>query len=216
MEGRGRERRRMSKRETARFARGRKERMDFIQRAPRYFIMHADTKRTCDGRSCAHRGGMRCKNTVGEKQYAPFRSCRSARSRFAGTNTLWGSHAYNTEKTKRVNMKKKKKTRREDDEGERKGERKREKLQGCAKNFAAVRLRAAPFYLDFLLTHEQISIVEKCRMEYFRSVAATRPLAEKAIHYYSRLRRTHQPLSPILFRGNKNTASVYHRYIRKY
>lgn len=113
---------------------------------------------------------------------------------------------------KKVNTKK---TRREDDEGERKEERKREKLQGCAKNFAAVRLRAAPFYLDFLLTHEQISVVEKCRMEYFRSVAATRPLAEKAIHYYARLRRVH--VSPYLqFYFAENTASVYHRYIRKY
>lgn len=133
----------------------------------------------------------------------------AARSRFAGTNTLWGSHAYNTEKNEKSKYEKKQ------EEKTTKGKRKREKLQGCAKNFAAVRLRAAPFYLDFLLTHEQISVVEKCRMEYFRSVAATRPLAEKAIHYYARLRRVH--VSPYLrFYFAENAASVYPRCIRKY
>lgn len=154
--------------------RRRAERMDFTQRA-RYFIMYADTKRTCDGRSNAGREEARCKNAVGEKQYAPFRSDRCAFSFRCIQQTRFEIRAIREEKRKRSRIRRRRRRRRRSSKS-RKGKTMRKKgdeeiAQGCAEDFVAACLRA------FTLTSSDASNLFRGNGEWNIFEVPRRPLA---------------------------------------
>lgn len=135
--------------------------MDFIQRA-RYFIMYVDTKRTRDGRAP---GGKRCKNTVGEKQYASSRSDRRRRRPSASPpRHSVSQHETNTRFEIRPRYKKgrRKKSKKEINK-------KRKKWRNCRDARRITCGVSSRFYFDFDTNSLFLSL--NWRMEYFREAA---------------------------------------------